>query len=223
MMSKFRSTIIWVAVFGLAMGYLEAVVVVYLREIYYPGGFSFPLVPISVRDLWVEIGREAATLVMLLMIGVLSGKSARQRFAFFLLVFGIWDIAYYLFLKLILAWPVGLGVADILFLIPVPWVGPVWAPIVLSASMILLSLVILYGESVTPVPGLSRSLYLLIPGAVGVILSFVGPSLGHPGAALTAEPAHFAGWLFGVGELLILGGIRVMMPGMKRRVPRRIS
>lgn len=221
-MKKLRGTIIRVAIFGLAMGYLEAVVVVYLREIYYPGGFRFPLVPISVRDLWVEIGREAATLVMLLTIGMLSGKSARRRFAFFLLVFGVWDIAYYLFLKLILGWPAGLGVPDILFLIPVPWVGPVWAPLILSVSMIVLSLVILGGESEARVPRLARSLYLLIPGAVVVILSFTLGSLSRAGASVSAEPAHFAGWLFGVGELLIAGGILLVSPWMAHRFPGRV-
>lgn len=220
-MKKLRGTIIQVAFFGLAMGYLEAVVVVYLREIYYPGGFRFPLVPISVRDLWVEIGREAATLVMLLMIGMLTGKSARRRFAFFLLVFGVWDIAYYLFLKLILGWPGAMGVPDILFLIPVPWVGPVWAPVILSVSMIVLSLVILRGESEARVPGLARSLYLLIPGALAVILSFTVGSLSHPGASLAAEAPQFAGWLFGVGELLVAGGILVATPWMAHRFPDR--
>jgi len=219
-MSKLRGTIVRVVVFGLAMGYLEAVVVVYLREIYYPGGFSFPLVPISARDLWVEIGREAATLVMLLMTGMLSGKSARSRFAFFLLVFAVWDIAYYLFLKLILVWPAGPGVEDILFLIPVPWVGPVWAPVVLSASMIVLSIVILRGEDCHAVPRLARALYFLIPGALCVIASFTLPSFIHPAAALSGEPAHFMGLVFGAGELLIVAGILRASPGAARRMTR---
>jgi hypothetical protein len=36
-------TIIWLAVFSMAMGYLESAVVVYLRKLYYPDGFKFPL------------------------------------------------------------------------------------------------------------------------------------------------------------------------------------
>ena len=216
-MSKLRGTIIRVVVFGLAMGYLEAVVVVYLREIYYPGGFSFPLVPISARDLWVETGREAATLVMLLMAGMLSGKSARARFAFFLLVFAVWDIAYYLFLKLILGWPAGPAVEDILFLIPVPWVGPVWAPVVLSVSMIVLSVVILRGEALRPAPRLTPALYFLIPGAFGVIASFTLASFIHPASALTGLPAHFMSLVFWAGELLIAAGILRASPMMARQ------
>jgi len=218
-MHKLRNTIIKVAVFGLAMGYLEAVVVVYLRELYYPGGFTFPLKPISARDALIEIGREAATLIMLVMVGSIAGKNARQRFSFFLLAFGVWDVIYYLFLKLILGWPQRFGVPDILFLIPVPWVGPVWAPIVLSLTMILLATVILSGERSPGAPALSRTLWLLVPGALLVIFSFTKDALQHLSAITSTsegyEPSHFAAWLFWAGEIIILLGI--LLAGVRRK------
>ena len=39
--------------YAVAMGYLEAAVVVYLRAIYYPEGFSFPLKPMDAGILGV--------------------------------------------------------------------------------------------------------------------------------------------------------------------------
>lgn len=126
--------------FAIAMGFLEAIVVVYLREQYYPDGFSFPLKLIPAHTYFVEIIREITTIVMLITIGLLAGKNKIQKFAFFLFVFGIWDIAYYLGLKLFLNWPASFLTWDLLFLIPIPWVGPVLAPVICSVGMALISL-----------------------------------------------------------------------------------
>jgi hypothetical protein len=131
-----KKKIAWVIVFAIAMGILEGVVVVYLRELFYPSGFSFPLVRIPDRIALAEILREATTVIMLIAIGVLAGTSGTQRFSFFLLAFGTWDIVYYILLYAAVGWPSSPGDWDILFLIPFPWVGPVWAPCLLSALMI---------------------------------------------------------------------------------------
>ncbi len=54
------------AVFALAMGYMEAAIVVYLRQLYYPQGFSFPLANTMLEPVFViELGRELATIVIL--------------------------------------------------------------------------------------------------------------------------------------------------------------
>lgn len=132
-----------VVVFSIAMGFLETAVVVYLRKIYYPEGFSFPLKQMSTDIVITELLREAATIVMLLYIGFFCGKTFIQRFAFFLLSFAVWDIFYYVFLKLLLNWPLSFFEWDILFLIPLPWLGPVLAPCIISATMILLAVFIL--------------------------------------------------------------------------------
>jgi hypothetical protein len=133
-------------VFSIAMGFLECAVVVYLREIYYPYGFAFPIHPLTGSVALTEILREAATILMLLSVGFLAGRNLRERFAWFLYAFAVWDIFYYVFLKLLIHWPHSILTWDILFLIPVIWTGPVITPLVVSATMILMSLIILHFE-----------------------------------------------------------------------------
>jgi hypothetical protein len=136
--------LLWVTLFSVAMGMLESSVVIYLRELYYPNGFHFPLKATSYIVAVSEIFREVATLVMLLCIGMLAGKSKHERFAWFIYSFAIWDIFYYVFLYLIIDWPVSLTDWDVLFLLPMMWIGPVWAPVTLSILMILLAAFILH-------------------------------------------------------------------------------
>ncbi len=126
------------------MGILEAIVVVYLRQIFYSTGFKFPLKVIPGHLLRVEILREFCTVVMLLSIAIIVGKKKLQVFAYFIFCFAVWDIAYYAGLKLILNWPSSFFTWDILFLIPFPWIGPVLAPIISSLSMIVFALILLY-------------------------------------------------------------------------------
>lgn len=126
----------WLLLFGVAFGFLEAAVVVYLRELYYPGGFRFPIVVIENRVAVVELMREAATLFMLLGVAMATGRDAMDRFFIFGFLFGVWDIVYYLGLWLFLDWPSSLMTWDVLFLIPVPWLGPVIYPVVVSVFLI---------------------------------------------------------------------------------------
>lgn len=128
--------IAWVAAFGVAFAFVESSVVVYLRSLYYPQGFSFPLKLMSQQHLYVELAREAATIVMLVAVGILAGTKRWERFGYFLVGFGVWDIFYYVWLKVVLDWPSSFLEWDILFLIPVPWIGPVIAPILISLSMV---------------------------------------------------------------------------------------
>ncbi|NBC83653.1 MAG: hypothetical protein GVY19_09745 [Bacteroidetes bacterium] len=165
---------LWLTLFGIAFGYLECAVVVYLREILYPEGFSFPLVPISSKLAITEIGREAATLIMLVGIGILTGRTKTERFGMFLFSFAIWDIFYYVFLKVLLDWPSSLLTWDILFLIPTTWTGPVISPILLSLVMIAFALVISRAVTNDPmVKIIRREWLLLISGSIICILAFV--------------------------------------------------
>ncbi|HET6488986.1 MAG TPA: hypothetical protein VFG28_04425 [Syntrophales bacterium] len=132
-----------VVIFSAAFAYVESAVVVYLREIYFDGAFEFPIVTVwengrHVLDrlILVEMGREAATVIMLALIGVIAGCSALQRFCFFMIAFGVWDIFYYVWLRVILGWPDSLMTWDLLFYIPLPWVGPVIAPVLIAATMV---------------------------------------------------------------------------------------
>ncbi len=130
-------TLAWVAAFSVAFAFVEASVVIYLRALYYPGGFAFPLKLIPAGYLRVEIAREAATIIMLATVGIIAGWKPWERFGFFLFAFGIWDVAFYAWLLVAAGWPSTLFDWDILFLIPLPWIGPVIAPVAVSAYMIL--------------------------------------------------------------------------------------
>ena len=131
-----RHTLFWVILFSAGFGFVESSVVVYLRAIYYPEGFQFPLKPMSTQHFSVELLRETSTIVMLAAVAILSGSKNWERFAWFLIAFGVWDIFYYIWLKVLVDWPVTLLDWDILFLVPLPWIGPVIAPVAISMVMI---------------------------------------------------------------------------------------
>ncbi len=131
-----RAILAVLAVWSVAFGYVEGAVVVYLREIYYRGGFRFPLVAISDRIARVEAVREAATIVLLWGVAHLSAREGLRRFGAFLFCFGIWDLIYYLTLKVTLGWPTSWLEPDILFLLPAPWIAPVLAPMLAAAAMV---------------------------------------------------------------------------------------
>ena len=139
-----KRKILYVSLFAVAMAFLETAVVIYLRELMYPEGFRFPLAPISPDLALTELLREAATLIMLVMIGVLAGKRLADGFAWFLYSFAVWDLFYYMFLKVMIGWPESLMTWDILFLLPTTWTGPVLAPVMVSVMMIFLAIIILH-------------------------------------------------------------------------------
>jgi len=162
-------------VFGIAMGFLEAAVVVYARQIFYPAGFAFPLNPyISPLLLNVELLREFSTIVMLVCIGIISGKSFPEKVAYFIYSFAIWDIFYYIWLKAILNWPPSILTWDLLFLIPVPWIAPVLAPLICSLTMIILSVGMIYFvEKEYIVKGNFYEGILVLLGAFLIFISFI--------------------------------------------------
>jgi hypothetical protein len=133
---------IWVVVFAVAFAWVESAVVVYLRKIFFDGGFRFPLVVrweggkhIIDPLVRIEFGREIATVIMLVAVSWVAGKNRIQKFCFFMIIFGIWDIFYYLWLYVMAGWPQSLMTWDLLFYVPLPWVGPVVAPLAISLAM----------------------------------------------------------------------------------------
>ena len=141
-----------VIAFGIAFGYIEAAVVVYLREIFHPEGFTFPMKvfgagPRAERILLTEIGREVATIVLILTGAWLFGRNRRQRVAYFLTIFAVWDIFYYVWLKVLLDWPASIMDWDILFLIPAVWASPVLYPVLISITMLAFAVVLLLRRS----------------------------------------------------------------------------
>lgn len=145
-----KNTLIISAVFGIAFGVVEAIVVVYLRKILgilQEFGTAVPDVitmyhqvdipgalPPSV--LFVEVVRETATIIMLASIAVLAVRSMRGRLAVFLWTFAVWDISYYIGLWAMIRWPASLFNLDVLFLIPIPWFSQVWYPILISVLLL---------------------------------------------------------------------------------------
>ena len=142
-------------VFAAAFGFVEATVVAYLRAAtgllpgyqgtlsdvmrrsseFYQQSQAITQFPQSLLTL--EVFRETATIVMLLSVALLTGAKTKSRFAVFLWTFAIWDITYYAALWATVRWPLSLRDADVLFLIPRPWISPVWFPLLVSALAIL--------------------------------------------------------------------------------------
>jgi hypothetical protein len=127
-----------VVIFAIAMAWVESAVVYYLRTMInrIEPHQSNPL-PIVGGIGTAEVIREAATLLMLWCVGVLAGRTWRSRWGYAALGFGVWDIFYYVFLRVLTGWPRSLADWDILFLIPLPWWGPVWAPCAIASLMII--------------------------------------------------------------------------------------
>jgi len=127
------------AVFGIAMAHLEGVVVVYLRKalgMLDSESNKESIEKITRSYLKIEMTREAATIIMLVVIAYLGGSTWLERGIFFLWTFAFWDLFYYLSLFILIKWPPTLKTIDVLFLIPKPWIAPVWFPIGISSLTI---------------------------------------------------------------------------------------
>lgn len=230
-------TVFWLTFFSIAMGYLETSVVVYLRKLYYPNGFGFPLVGITQDIAVTEFWREAATIVMLLGAGIMAGRNPMQRFVFFLYCFAVWDIFYYVFLYVLLGWPQSLFTWDILFLIPVPWVGPVLCPVLVSATMILLMCAAVYGQA----RGNSGRLNyaekaILLTGCAIILISFMWDYFqyvqlhgeGKTAFSLSSDkelfsegegyvPSQFNWLMYGCGQIVLWGGVALYFFRMRKK------
>jgi hypothetical protein len=205
---NFRRRALVVGLFALAMAYLEAAVVVYLQK-------ALKVEPLTLFPLKnqgslgglgkIEIGREIATLFMLAMVGWLAGLNALERLAWTAVAFGVWDICYYAWLWVFIGWPTSLGTNDLLFLIPVPWVAPVWAPMVVSLALIFFGLLVAgrfgRGEIFSIKP---RHFALMFIGSLVVIVSFTI----HFRLILNGgTPTAFAWPIFVAGLALAIFGI----------------
>lgn len=224
-----RRRIIALTLFSIAMGMLEAAVVVYLRKLFYSHGFDFPVSPIEDATIAItEILREAATLIMLLGIGYLYGRNFITRFAAFLFSFAIWDIFYYIFLKVLLNWPESLLTWDVLFLIPVTWVSPVLAPVIVSFTMILYAFVFIKADEISERPNLKpRQWIIILISATIIFISFtLEPTVYIISQNNSSDifnissdqlfatmqnyvPQEYNWWIFAAGEIGLLLGIGV--------------
>ena len=196
-------TILWALLFAIAMAYLESAIVVYLRLLYYPAGFHFPMKTIPLRIMLIEIGREAATLMMLWSVARLGGKNFRERFSLFCFTFGVWDLFYYTWLFLFIGWPGSWLEWDILFLIPLPWIAPWLAPALISLGLIIVSLFVLliprrFAENIF----IRTEWILVISGGLLILASF----FWQTGNVLEGGiPDYFPWPLFGIAYFVGLG------------------
>lgn len=189
--------LLWLGVFGVAMGYFEAAVVEYLRIHFYPEGFAFPLKELPLGLLLIELGREIASILMLWSMGYLAGRAPLDRFAGFMFGFGVWDITYYLWLKLFENWPASPFTNDLLFLIPLPWVGPVWAPVGVSVALIWAAVTYWRALDRGAVIRLSKWEWM---GEISAGLVIIGSLLWGSPAAIRKEPLPtFPLWLWAMG------------------------
>ena len=154
------------AAFAAAMAFVEAAVVVDLRAVIGAGPL-FPMKVLPPRLLSIEIGREVATLVMLASVALLSVRGGARRMGAFLLLFSVWDVFFYAWLRIAIEWPAAVTDWDILFLIPLPWVGPVWSVLVICAGMAVFSVVFLRMPKEAP----------LSPGFLGWVCGAAGAAI----------------------------------------------
>lgn len=138
--------LISVGLFAIAMGLLEAICVVYIRKIIFPPDGIITNTPISDFNFTLEAIRESMTIIMLTTTSILAAFNWRTRLAMFFLAFGLWDIFYYVGLKIFLAWPASIMDWDTLFLIPVAWYSPVLIPVLISIYFIIGSIFIILHE-----------------------------------------------------------------------------
>jgi hypothetical protein len=188
--------LLFITLFAIAMGFLESAVVIYLRELYYPKGFCFPLSAMNATIVTTELWRELATIIMLIGIGYLASEQNKKRFAWFIYSFAIWDIFYYVFLYLILKWPTNLLAWDVLFLLPMMWTGPVYSPLLICCSMIVLAFLVLNDKSTFNRINTSLMLLGTIICLVAFMLEFFQFHLAINNLNLSADTLIKTGYLF---------------------------
>ena len=184
--------------------------VIYLRELFCPGGFSFPFEMPPLNTFLIELGREISTIVMLAGVAISAG-SGGTRLAHFFLLFGLWDIFFYLWLHVLIGWPSSLFTWDILFSIPVSWAAPVIAPLLVSLLLIGYGVMILCLEAKgykIRISSLEKAGGLL--GLSLIFLSMTIDAFLEPKVYLYKAPLSFHWGIFFSGvsiSLIVMGGI----------------
>jgi len=194
------------------MAWVEAACVYYLRVIVDRVQPHQPD-PLPIRGILgeVELVRESATLLMLAMTGMLAGRRWRARLGYAAIAFGVWDILYYIFLRIISGWPASLFDWDILFLLPLPWWGPVLAPVCIASLMIVWGTLVTQWRDPIPAARFARFSWALwtMTGA-GIVLAlgiFMADSIralpGGPDTVRQVLPTAFNWPVFGAALLLM--------------------
>src|SRR2546421_3843803 len=193
---------LWVALFGIAMATVESAVVVYLRALHSGAApLSVLQYELPTHLLAIEGAREAATLVMLIAVAAVASRNAWEGLLYPALPFGLWGIFYYVWLWVFIGWPPSLFTWDVLFLIPVPWLGPVLAPLIVSLCLVAGALWLLS----RPLVRLSRRAWGLAGlGCAVVLVSF---TIAYRYALARADPPRFRWEIFLVGIAIAVVGL----------------
>jgi hypothetical protein len=197
--------ILWVL--ALAFGWIEAAVVVYLREAGFQqgatdvAGFQVTLVSLPGHLVAVELVREACTLLLLGAVAWLAGRRIADRAGAFLLSFGLWDLTYYAVLRLVSGWPDRLAAWDVLFLIPVPWIAPVWAPVIVAVIFVGVGSYLFW----TPERQRTYRRPDVLIFAASLCLTLAAFLAGWRAVADHRLPDRFPAWLFWAGVALGAG------------------
>jgi hypothetical protein len=201
-------------VFGIAFGYFEAAVVVYLKRLETLGQIVPGDSPFENPIVLVEIGREAASLVLLTAWGWVAGRTRGERLGHFALAFGLWDVFYYVFLRLSIGWPEGLLDWDILFLIPAPWYGPVLTPVLIALLLVAGGWIVVVGERLgVPLRIPRPALVLFAAGCALVLTAFLW------NADVRAPfPESFPWAVYWPGWLLAAAGTGIVLRDVTSRV-----
>ena len=213
-----EKNILLVVIFAIAMAYLESAVVVYLRAMY--------RIEDLLRDInltfdaytFIEIGREAATILMLAFVALLVGSNWPKKIGYFFLSFGVWDIFYYIWLYIFIQWPKSLLEWDILFLIPLPWWGPVIAPVLISILLISIGFLLIndFKFKVTWIDWTAFAFSIIL-----ILFTFMEDSINAifsgEGNFTEIRPTTFNWILFIIPFLTwVIASIKVFFPGIRK-------
>jgi len=204
-----RKKLWYIGIFAVAMAYLESAVVVYLRRIYNITDLTTSLSRFDSQISSIEVGREVMTLIMLLAVGWTVGKNFQSRVGFAIFTFGLWDIFYYIWLRVFIGWPTSLFNSDLLFLIPLPWWGPVMSPILIALLMMLSGeRAVLFAERGTRIHFRPLDWTALTIGVLIILYSFMADSLTLLPANLEmlseVKPTAFNWLLYMIGFALVV-------------------
>lgn len=170
--------LLWVGLFAIAMAYLEAAVVVYLRRVYGITDLMLSVPPFDPQIGAIEFGRELSTLVMLLSVGFIVGQNLQSRLGVAIFAFGLWDIFYYIWLRVFIGWPSSLLDPDLLFLIPLPWWGPVLSPVLIALLMVVVGVLLSLAAEIGITFRFTRiNLAILLVGILVVLYTFMADAL----------------------------------------------
>lgn len=203
----------WLFLFAITMAYMEATIVIYLRELYYPDNLLalFPLKLMTSTHFAIELGRESAAMLMIISVAMLVERGFTRCFAVYCYVMGVWDLFYYIWLKLLIDWPTAWLEWDVLFLIPWIWLGPWICPAVIALLFVGWGLFVIRRDSTdSPIQFSRWNGVLFVLGATCGLASFLQPALPYLNNPVLLEgymPGQFNWSLYVAGTLLMAGGL----------------